>query len=373
MNKPGATPLETVAAPPRGGSLPWLDWLRFLAAFEVVAVHARGGSLPKFEALPAADKTALVKAFFIATRLGEEAVLFFFVLSGFFVGGRLIERTTSGKFKTGDYAIDRATRIWVPLIPALVLTWLANLAAGEHPSPGSFLGNLAGLQTVATDVFGGNAPLWSLAFETWFYVLGGAAAHLATRRGTSAGAALAFLGSLCLFTRLDYTFLLCWIVGAFAWVARPATARPAWLGVAAALLLAGGFSIEASFDPSLLHGELLQRLTPDKTMGRLLFSAGACALIQFLSALTPRSDFARRLDGTGTRLAAFSYSLYLCHLPLIQLAGAWGMPTQPGFTARGTFFLLGKTAVATAGSFAMYLVFERRTADVRSWLRARFR
>jgi peptidoglycan/LPS O-acetylase OafA/YrhL len=59
-----------------------------------------------------------VGIFFAATRLGGEAVLLFFVLSGFLVGGRIIRRAKSRTFSLKDYSVDRCSRILLPLIPA---------------------------------------------------------------------------------------------------------------------------------------------------------------------------------------------------------------------------------------------------------------
>ena len=35
----------------------------------------------------------------------------------------------------------------------------------------AFIGNMFGLQTILVPSFGGNFPLWSLANETWYYIL----------------------------------------------------------------------------------------------------------------------------------------------------------------------------------------------------------
>jgi peptidoglycan/LPS O-acetylase OafA/YrhL len=87
------------------------------------------------------------------------------------------------------------SRLWVVLLPTLLLTlgidWLGaqitnSAYTGQfhvhfnsgpqlaHPADHSaltFLGNLVFLQTIAVPVFGTNGPLWSLAFEFWYYVL----------------------------------------------------------------------------------------------------------------------------------------------------------------------------------------------------------
>src|ERR1035438_8094589 len=74
----------------------WLDWLRFTAALMVVATHARGGNWVEWARLDAACRTKVVAVFFAMTRAGSEWVTVFFVLSGFLVGGKVLDRAMKG-------------------------------------------------------------------------------------------------------------------------------------------------------------------------------------------------------------------------------------------------------------------------------------
>ena len=98
----------------------WLDWVRFAAAFMVVATHARGSTWVEWGRLPSANQTNPAAVFFALTRAGTEWVTVFFVLSGFLVGGKVLEQVRDGTFSSRDYAFDRISRIWIPLIPALI-------------------------------------------------------------------------------------------------------------------------------------------------------------------------------------------------------------------------------------------------------------
>ena len=75
-----------------------LDLARGLAAVMVMLVHVRPHSFVELGALPPSQQSWPVAIFFAATRLGVEAVLVFFVLSGFLVGGRIIRRAKRGTF-----------------------------------------------------------------------------------------------------------------------------------------------------------------------------------------------------------------------------------------------------------------------------------
>ena len=62
------------------------------------------------------------KTFYFLTGLGHQAVMVFFVLSGFLVGGHVYTAVAEGRWSWPDYLIKRLTRLWIVLLPALVLT-----------------------------------------------------------------------------------------------------------------------------------------------------------------------------------------------------------------------------------------------------------
>ena len=74
----------------------WLDLIRFLAALVVVIGHVKAATFVEFFDLIESDKSLIIAAAFGFARLGHEAVLLFFVMSGFLVGGRAIERMIKG-------------------------------------------------------------------------------------------------------------------------------------------------------------------------------------------------------------------------------------------------------------------------------------
>ena len=92
----------------------WLDALRFIAAFMVLLSHARNTFFPAYADLPAGQHNIFSMAFTMFCRMGHEAVIVFFVLSGFLVGGRGLERIQGGSMNVGSYAIDRFARICPP-------------------------------------------------------------------------------------------------------------------------------------------------------------------------------------------------------------------------------------------------------------------
>lgn len=100
----------------------------------------------EYGALAADDKGWFTALAFALSRLGHEAVVVFFVLSGYLVGGRSLQRAIEGRFDVPAYWLDRVTRVYVPLIPVLGLTALVVFIQGHQSSMVELLVNLAGLQ-----------------------------------------------------------------------------------------------------------------------------------------------------------------------------------------------------------------------------------
>ena len=168
----------------------WFDLMRGLAALMVSVYHLRNAVMVEFSMIPAPTLTD--KVFYFLSGLGHQAVMVFFVLSGFFVGGSVLRNQY--QFSWWSYLVSRLSRLWIVLIPALLLTYLVDTyLASIYPEvlAGSFesvwhsgpiagqyseslltlLGNVFVVQKVFTPVFGTNGPLWSLANEFWYYLL----------------------------------------------------------------------------------------------------------------------------------------------------------------------------------------------------------
>lgn len=111
-------------------------------------------------------------------RFGPEAVIVFFVLSGFVIK-YTFEKSADKSFRY--YFIRRFTRLYIPLLFIFLLGYLLKCyAEGRPASPewASLLGNLFMLQdvisqkpNVVTGAYMGNGVLWSLSYEWWFYIL----------------------------------------------------------------------------------------------------------------------------------------------------------------------------------------------------------
>ena len=59
--------------------------------------------------------------------MGDYGVLMFFAISGFLIGGGALEKTRAGDFSFSLYFINRFTRIYIVLLPALLLVWVMDV------------------------------------------------------------------------------------------------------------------------------------------------------------------------------------------------------------------------------------------------------
>jgi peptidoglycan/LPS O-acetylase OafA/YrhL len=173
-----------------------LNALRTIAALVVVVGHIRGWL---FVPLAHTPDTLGYRIVYAATSLGNGAVLVFFVLSGYFVGGGVIGTVRRNQFSWARFANARLTRLWIVLLPALALTWCLD-TIGIHAFPTSvrfdhgsevvhhsgfltFVGNAGFTQTSLVPTFGSNGSLWSLAYEASYYLLFPVLLLLVLRRG----------------------------------------------------------------------------------------------------------------------------------------------------------------------------------------------
>ncbi len=111
-------------------------------------------------------------------RFGPEAVIVFFVLSGFVIK-YTYEKSKDKSFK--HYFIRRFIRLYIPLLFIFLLGYLLKCYSEgtlAYPEWFTLLGNLFMLQDVISQkphvispAYMGNGVLWSLSYEWWFYML----------------------------------------------------------------------------------------------------------------------------------------------------------------------------------------------------------
>lgn len=322
-----------------------------------------------------ADPSLWFQGFAFITGFAHQAVLVFFLISGWLVGGSLLNKVGQPGALT-SYAIDRVTRLWTVLIPTFFLTLVFGFASGvlqwgvldfsatNEFSAASFAGNLFGLQGIVLDDFGGNYALWSLANETWYYTMFPLLVFLFTapRRSLrfACGAALA-LAVVGLPAAIVMYFAV-WLLGvAFSRIRIDCGAGVRWAWLVPLLAASAYFRLTADndrFDQATLGIDLL--------LGLMFL----CLLSSLRFRAAPTSLLARPLARTGKFFADFSFSLYVLHLPLIfllkplvlsELGRAKLSPSEPVHFA----IYLGMLTLLLLGAYLSALLFEARTYRIR--------
>lgn len=342
--------------PINSGLSVYFDAVRFLAAVVVVLHHVWPLIMPSMP-IPWP---------------GHEAVVVFFVLSGY-----VIAFTTSDPdMRLRTYVEHRAARILSVAIPALLLAAVVlPFGAGQsipNAGPlrlgadqfmfasfinGAFLGQSFGLN-VAPPL---NPSFWSLCYEVWYYVIFAAWTYSGKRwRIALTAVALAVAGFKIVM------LLPVWLLGVWLFHRMPKmTQRQALF-----LFVASGLTAFAFFwaDASRAIRDVVKALSPefvaslkgsnqfigDLILG-ILVTANFAAVASMGSHLRPLFKVERQVRYASS----FTLSAYLYHMPLAVLI--WN-----GMGARNAAGFLG---LLTALIFALGMVTERRVKFFRRVLR----
>ncbi|MCS0501121.1 acyltransferase family protein [Ancylobacter mangrovi] len=283
----------------------------------------------------------IVKLDFIYSRFVTNAYLFvdfFFVLSGFVVCHAYRDRMGSAR-QAGGFLLRRIGRLWplhLTVLFALMLGVMAVNLGGRLPdslmieagtggySMQGLLLNAALLNSMGFYGVAWNGPAWSIGAEFYTYVLFAAVLLAAgSRRLLPVALALSLASTVTLLivapaymnSTADYGFLRC-IAGFFAGVGayhlhermRGRALPAATVLEIAAVLLAGLFIVAAGMGPD--------SASPLSVAAPAVF---ALAILVFAR----QGGLASRLLTTRPfrALGAWSYSIYLIHMPLLILLG----------------------------------------------------
>ncbi len=369
-----------------------ISLLRGLAALQVAAAHLRAEVFPGLRDIAGPPVCYQILAF--ATGFAHQAVVVFFLISGWLVGGSLLNRIgrtatapASARLHTAspwrDYAVDRMTRLWTVLVPALCLmlfvgVWTeavdplrTDASPANEFSATAFAGNLLGLQTIFVENFGGNYALWSLANETWYYIQFPLLLIMFTgsSRPRQFGAAALFvvLGS-SLPLPITLYFVL-WLLGAAFSRIRidcGTGARITLVAVVAACSIY--FRVRGSNDD----------LKPESFLQDLMIGLPLLALLSSLQApLTMQSLGLRFVTRVAHVLSEFSFTLYVTHIPVITLLRHIGKQTygrdrlSPQAPLDYAIYA-GMLVLLLAAAWLSYVLFESHTCRVRRAIRNAF-
>ena len=312
------------------------DLFRGVAALVVLLEHWRNLFFVDFPQLSAHRLWLAIP--YTLCGAGHQSVVFFFVLSGFFIGGSVFRAIDANHWKWSDYLLRRFVRLWTVLLPALLfcLFWdrlgihLARapaLYAGLVPNhmlsdvapllaPHLFFGNLFFLQTILCPVFGSDGALWSLANEFWYYILFPLACIALWRRAARShriACAVLFVAVACFVRNGILSEFPIWLAGAaLVKLPRPSFTphRARSVRIAAALIYFPIFFALGRLHqiPSLFSDYILAALT-------------LALLWLFLSHKEAFAPGSRRVLASR-EMARFSYTLYAAHTPFLVFAAS---------------------------------------------------
>jgi peptidoglycan/LPS O-acetylase OafA/YrhL len=372
----GRAMIETAGKAPN--HWPLLDFLRATAALLVLFAHTRSDWY--FLDIGAVAQPGLfLKLFYFITELGHEAVVIFFVLSGFLIGGSLLDSMQRGSFDLVRYLVARFVRIYIVYIPALMVTGavfsfgplLLNDPGAPHVRPlfdqqqmdfgglSQAICHLAGLEGFSCLVWYQNPSLWSLGYEWALYLFAPAIIQLIVWKASpglrllAIALVCAIAATVCEHPKEGVFWFIAWFLGAASYRVLRAGLVPLPAGLLGAGLIIAGMAVSRL--------EVASELKTDT-----IIAAGTAIAI----ACRPMVAFplAPRLFGWA---AGFSYTLYAIHAPLVYLIVAIfqniGFPPDAGPPSPAAFIEFGVTiAMCLLAAFVVSLVSERKTGQVRA-------
>lgn len=368
---------------------PLLDVLRGPAAILVFLEHWRNLFFKDFPELESPG--ILMKVFYLFTGVGHQAVMLFFVLSGCVIAHVIHGMHATGRWSWPGYLSARVTRLWIVLIPALLLTavwdrvgmWLAAGKASIYAGEGFgsilnepvaalsgaevFVGNVFFLQRILVPTFGSNGPVWSISYEFVYYLaypllLGGLL--LFRGRVFTGFASVALAAALLMFAghSISAGFVI-WLFGVaayFAYKRLPWPTRWAIPGFVGGTVLLLGCIVGScmGIDLGPVDWEILIGI--------------ACALAVYAGLSAESSDRLTRVLRPFHGLSAVSYSVYLLHAPLLVFIASLLFTSNADRWAPDVAHLATASAIGLvvfAYCLLIWYFTEHRTNDVRRWLK----
>ena len=323
--------------------------------------------------------------------MGHQWVIVFFVMSGYLVGGSVLRSVKAGRWSWRRYLLDRLSRLYIVLLPALLLGGAIDWAgmhmkgteavytgqSGMHAlsinvhatlTLPALLGNSLFLQTIAlpgmggrqVPLFGSNGPLWSLCNEFWYYIAFPLLVLLLAKGRSWSTRAICALGLVAWgwFVGANVAWLaIPWLMGAtIAYIPTLRTARPWMRGLAivfALALLGAGLALGKARDT------LPSNLVLGVVVTFLIWVILHCATAPLPSLYVRASH----------RAARSSYTLYLVHLPmLIFLKASLHLPRAlPSWHVCAVRVVL--LIVILVYAQLVYELFEKNTERVRDTMK----
>jgi peptidoglycan/LPS O-acetylase OafA/YrhL len=300
----------------------YLDILRFAAALCVLLSHANMREIVDRDLFPQS--------------LGHDAVVIFFVLSGYVIA---FVADTRESTRT-SYWTSRLARVYSVALPAILLTPLLDLA-GQSVStyiyePANTTHDLWAVRIAASLAFANefwmvsimpfsNSPYWSLCYEMSYYAL------FAIYRFEAGARRLVLLGLLALIIGPKILLLLpIWALGVALYEAKWLKAIPplpgavmwvvSWFAIYAYWQL-HAYEVLSNFLLTAIGGVAYRNLNFSQhfVADYLLAAAVALNFVGFRAMVGTASVRKTQLTRAIAKVSANTFALYLFHMPLLLL------------------------------------------------------
>lgn len=302
----------------------YFDFLRFFAALAVLLGHM--------------EQDGLYMSWLPLSRFSHEAVIVFFVMSGFII----YSTTVKAGRNAVDYFIARASRIYSVALPAVIFSiicaWVfiqdigaTGIYPASYTSPSVidtfssllFL-NQSWLNTATLTM---NDPFWSLCYEVWYYMIFGLWLFVPGFYRWPAAILAALIAGPAILALFPI-----WLAGAWL-AANHERLNFSWSAGLAALLFLTSILVIIAIDvlaidhaikdflhqhvPGFWRLERSQRLVTDFVIAFFLL----LNIVAFSYMPKKFRAFFSHFRSLFGYLAGFSFTLYLFHYPMTQLLG----------------------------------------------------